>query len=186
MTRLISPDTRRDIYPSTINYSASLTQEMWMPAWYWLYEAWHVPKADRWDYAAMKRHIDTPTKMQAWMYAKLRYTFDIFDRWQQPIETWNKRGGDCEDWAILANDWLRDKYETYFILMFRMDNGTQYGHATLAIKTGNQKWVTVGTFGKQKHRGDWGDIVSGFNRYKNWTKLKVLDPDLNLIHEEHH
>jgi hypothetical protein len=123
--------------------------------------------------------------MQGWMYAKLRYSFDVFDTWQPPITTWYKRAGDCEDWAILANDWLRDKYVGRFILMFRMEKGVQYGHATYAVRDSG-RWVTMGTFGLKKHRrDDIGKVIERFGKYRNWSKYKILDQDLDLIQEKY-
>ena len=164
---------------------AGLAQEIWMPAWWWWHQWRHIPREDRWDYDAMKQHIDTPTQCQAWMYTKLKYRWDIFDTWQEPRATFNKRTGDCEDWALLANDWLRDKYEGHILLMFREENGTHYGHATYLIKLGDKKWISLGTFGKKNHRGAITQIIPNWSPYRHWTRYVLLSPDLARIEETH-
>jgi len=151
-----------------------------MQIWWFLYEQLNIPKADHDDYNEMIVALDTPLKVQAWMYSKLKYDrFDIFDTWQPPQQTFADRRGDCEDWMLLANECLRHKYEAYPLIMIR--NGS--GHATYLIKHGTNKWESVGTYGKMRHTGTIPQIIPNWQKYENWTRYMLLDQDLHLIEE---
>ena len=57
------------------------------------------------------------------------------DYWKTPEETIKDRGGDCEDFAILAVDTLRGLgYKMYLIVITHRSGGKQYGHAIALLK----------------------------------------------------
>jgi len=131
------------------------------------------------NYEDTIKELDTPLKVQAWLWANIKYTSDKnpADYWQPAERTFERRRGDCEDFAIFANECLRDKYDGYFLCMYDKKSG----HASYVIKKDDKKKVSVGTFGYMIHDGEWEEIIPDWNGFKDWNMYKVKDEDLNII-----
>jgi len=185
MPRLIEPPIKRETAPNVAPYAALWSQQIWMPPYWRMKEFW-IPKGETDTLNGVCKHAVTPMLMQAWMLANLKYSFDIFDTWQDAQTTFDRGRGDCEDWAILGAHCLRHHYDhIYYLLMFRKDGDTQYGHATLLIDHGYGKMETIGTFGWKKHNsGSIPKALKKFGPYKNWNRYMLLDLDFNIIEEK--
>lgn len=83
----------------------------------------------------------------------------------------------CEDWAIFANECLKDKYDGYFLCMYTNDSG----HASYVIKKEAEKKVSVGTFGYMTHKGSWGEIIPDWRGYEDCEMYKVKNENLDTI-----
>lgn len=131
------------------------------------------------DYEATIKELDTPLKVQAWLWANIKYTSDKnpADHWQPAERTFDRKRGDCEDWAILANECLKDKYDGYFLCMYNKSSG----HATYVIKKEGEKKVSVGTFGYMTHKGSWGEIIPDWRGYEDCEMYKVKNENLDTI-----
>jgi len=131
------------------------------------------------DYEATIKELDTPLKVQAWLWANIKYTSDKApqDHWQPAERTFDRKRGDCEDWAIFANECLKDKYNGFFLCMYDKDSG----HASYVIKKEGKKKESVGTFGFMYHEGDWGEIIKDWNGFEDWEMYKIKDENLNTV-----
>jgi hypothetical protein len=132
------------------------------------------------DYEKVIKELDTPLKVQAWLFANIKYTSDKVpqDHWQPAERTFKRKRGDCEDWAIFSNECLKDKYDGYFLCMYT----NEIGHASYVIKKSGKKKISIGTFGYMKHEGDWGEIIKDWHGFENWQMYKIKDENLNTIH----
>jgi len=95
-----------------------------------------------------------------------QYKKDKKDKWQTPLETWNRRNilgqliGDCEDLARLFVHCLED---SYLVVVYSKKGA----HAFCAQGT-----ETVGTFGRIEHNtNDFGKMASYW--YKEWYRVDV-------------
>lgn len=151
----------------------SAFQRIWYTLYWWLWSLFQ-PKSVRRDFEAFKRAHNTPFLIQAYMWANIKYRKDTkpWHHWQPAMKTWEIGQGDCEDFAILACECLRKKYQCYYLCMYTTDSG----HATLLISRSGG-WKSVGTFGLQNHKGDPPGIVKDWKNYKNWTMVVMQDED---------
>ena len=147
--------------------------------YWWIFNTFFFKGQD--NYERVIKALDTPYKVQAWLYANVKYTKDksVADRWQSAERTFERRRGDCEDFSIFSNECLRDKYTGFFLCMYTKDKG----HATYLVKKGD-KWISVGTFGLAYHKGTWREIIPDWFGYKNWKSLTVKDENINTIHRD--
>ncbi|MBM3250347.1 MAG: transglutaminase domain-containing protein [Candidatus Omnitrophica bacterium] len=51
--------------------------------------------------------VHTPTQLAGWLSRDFEYIFQLGDGWQPAEETINKGTGDCEDFAVLAQEVLK-------------------------------------------------------------------------------
>ncbi|MDD5634449.1 MAG: transglutaminase-like domain-containing protein [Candidatus Omnitrophica bacterium] len=58
------------------------------------------------ELAGIPAYVKTPTDLANWMSEEFTYAMEYPDRWQSPQETIDKKGGDCDDFAILASAML--------------------------------------------------------------------------------
>jgi hypothetical protein len=149
---------------------------------YWW--AWKIfgPGHDWSMFAGTVKALNTPIKAMAWIFANITYTADKTDEWQAALRTFQRRRGDCEDWAIFAYECLKNKYNCVYLCMYTEDSG----HCELLIDEGmdgkKHKWISVGTFGYNHHKGkDYKDIIPDWSGYKDWTEYCVKDGNLKEI-----
>lgn len=94
-----------------------------------------------------------PYKIAEWMKNNIRPVDDSIGFGQLPERTFKYKKGDCEDYAILSQYFIGDKYETYVVAWYgkfkkdsnnykRMKN-KRIGHAVLAIKINENKWGII-------------------------------------------
>lgn len=146
---------------------------------YWWIWSLFIPKNVKKDYMKTIAILDTPLKVQAWLWANIKYRKDTksWHQWQSALVTFREKEGDCEDWAIFANECLRKKYEGHILCMYTKDSG----HATYLIREGKKRWTSVGTFGLQSHRGVVPEIIPDWRGFKGWTMATLMDEDLTPI-----
>lgn len=146
--------------------------------WWYFYGQFVIGKPK--TLAALKKRISTPWEMQAYLYNVITYKSDKApeDHWQPAQRTIDRSAGDCEDWAILANDVLGSNYKCWFLCMYTMSSG----HATLLIKDGPQALTSIGTFGIMWHAThNCKKIIPSWSGYDNWVHAELLDNDLQTI-----
>jgi len=154
-------------------------QKIMYQIWWFFYRVFFVP----WDmtYEETIEFLDTPFKVQAWMYSNLKYNWlDIFNTWQPPRETFESGWGDCEDWAVFAYECLKDDYDSCVVVVYHMIDDIKSGHAFCAVKVDEDDWITVGTFGLRKHKGETVEDFLDY-WYEDWSEYKILtEDDLDL------
>lgn len=47
-----------------------------------------------------------PSQISSWLFKNIRFVEDVGEYWQSPIETLNRKKGDCEDFAFLTQELL--------------------------------------------------------------------------------
>ena len=130
--------------------------------------------------AKLKKKIRTPWAMQAYLYNVIKYKSDKEpeDHWQEPQRTINRRAGDCEDWALLANAVLASRYKCVFLCMYTNSKG----HATYLVKEGPLALTSIGTFGIMWHTTDnYRKIIPSWQGFQDWVSARVLDENVDPI-----
>ena len=92
-----------------------------------------------------------PYKVAGWLKKNISYVRDKVSYAQTAQETFEKRGGDCEDFAILAQYLLGNTYETYLVIWEgRYKGAGRYGgrstkasHCICVIKYHDALWVRI-------------------------------------------
>ena len=91
--------------------------------------------------------LDTPEKIGWWEESHIWYTADPKDIWQSPEETLRLKKGDCEDFAILAQYYLKQIGMESQIVVFTMHIDDKCkGHGICVFKE-NGKYNYIGTEG---------------------------------------
>ena len=170
---------------STRNIGNSIEPGNSLPGWrilltiYWWLWSLSIPKSVKKDYLKTIAIVDTPLKVQAWLWANIKYRKDTrsWHHWQSALVTFNEKEGDCEDWAVFASECLKEKYEGYFLCMYTEDSG----HASYLMSIKDEDWISVGTFGLQSHQGDIPEIIPDWLGYKKWRTATLEDEDMNFI-----
>jgi plasmid rolling circle replication initiator protein Rep len=77
--------------------------------------------------------IKSPSDLGKWLSESFTYQAEKEDYWKTPEETVKDKGGDCEDFAILAQKVLEDLgYKAYLIILANKE--TNKGHAVCLFK----------------------------------------------------
>ena len=138
---------------------------------YWVfYLKYKMPS----DYLGVIEALDTPFKVATWLYNSIEYEKDPENKWQTPIELFERRKGDCEDYMLFAGECLK---EGNYFLVYK----TLGGHATYLIDNDGQGYITIGTHGYVVHKYDIEKVASFF--YTKWKRWKILDKERNVIKE---
>jgi hypothetical protein len=154
-------------------------QKLWMAIYWWFWSIFQ-PESMRENYEEFKSVHNTAFLVQAYLWANIRYRKDTkpWHDWQPGIVTWRIGKGDCEDWAVLACDCLRDDHNCWYLCIYTEESG----HATLLVdreRVGG--YISVGTFGLQEHDGEVPGIVKDWSGYKDWTMAVLMDEDQNVL-----
>ena len=133
-------------------------------------------KDDKEDLDKVVKQLDEPYKVQTFFNFCIKYTSDenTLDHWQSAERTFERRRGDCEDFAIFADKCLGDGL---FLCMYDQDSG----HATYLL-CGDDEYTSIGTFGLMKHKVDknknFNENVASWLKswgYKDWTSFRFTD-----------
>lgn len=94
------------------------------------YPAWPL------NYAETVAVLTTPERLHHFMFYHLSYTKDLTgaDEWLEPEELFNRRKGDCEDFAIFGDYVLRQ--HGYDTSVYTIHYSRGLGHAILVVKDG--------------------------------------------------
>ena len=118
---------------------------------------------------------------------QVEYTDDRwFDHWQNPQETWRKMSGDCEDYALLAVELLRQIGIEGNILVVNCKPKYPMGnHAVCVFKdddlTGGTYWFWSNAILRKTELTDIQDVVYRV-RHKSWIKSwKLIGSDGKVI-----
>ena len=166
----------------------------WVLTVYWWILSLRLPDDVKKSYTRIREVLDTPAKVMAWLWANVTYTADktMADEWQPAWRTFERRAGDCEDWAIFANYCLRDRVNGFYVCMYTETSG----HAELLIcdlargfkqSEGGAfipvegEWTSVGTFGLNSHDGKLPAIVSDWAGFEDWTMVVLMDGDMEVL-----
>jgi hypothetical protein len=152
--------------------------------YWWFYRIFHkTPKS----FDETIKALDTPLKVQAWLYANITYTSDktALDEWQPAERTYTRRKGDCEDWAVFAMRCLQKIRRCYYICMYTNSSG----HAELLLPADNEssdlskvkKWISIGTFGYKVHTSQYPSLVRDWSNYKDWKFTCLKDSSFHVI-----
>ena len=121
----------------------------------------------------------TPRHLGRWMWHRLRYynDMDLYktpEYWATPEETLKNGGGDCEDFAILAQAVIKAKgKEAYIVCAYPC--GRKRGHAACVFySTPKHRWYIIGTKGYRRGPKEFRDI----------PKYLVKEPKLYRIHND--
>lgn len=94
------------------------TAQRWLNRAYWirdLFVGWYFKKMTWKDFL---NYATTPWKTWIFWQLGMRYIFDKEDYAQLPKETWDRRGGDCEDMAWFCRCHIQAMFN-YPVAMFR-------------------------------------------------------------------
>lgn len=167
----------------------------WLLTVYWWLYSMGIPREVKSSYTRIREVLDMPAKVMAWMWANLTYTPDktLADDWQPAWRTFDRRAGDCEDWAIWANYCLRDRVNGYYICMYTETEGhAEYlaedqgacTHETSSegrIIPDEFRGVSVGTYGLNHHKGELPAIVEDWAGFEDWTMVVLMDEDMRVL-----
>ena len=119
--------------------------------------------------------LNTPELVSIWLSKNLKYLEDSGGYAQPPKVTFEKGGGDCEDWAILIDYFLsKADYDSYIIsVMWSKDSG----HGVAAYKLDGDIFLLGDTMRRKKEEiiGPFGsnkeivDYISGSRGVYKWT-----------------
>lgn len=150
---------------------------------YWFLQELTLRPETKKRYRKMLKVLDNPIKVQAWLFYHVKYTKDTpvkdGDEWQPAPVTFRRKKGDCEDYVLFALECLKDRYDCEILTMYKKGEG----HATLLIKEGKEKYLSIGTFGYRHHKGKYGSILKDWG-YKDWTKYRIGDENRKIIYEK--
>lgn len=115
--------------------------------------------------------LSTPLDIQCFMFTQFRYISDKVpaDQWQSPERTWGRGGGDCEDWALFSMKAMNAPMLNCFVLSFYPQDKS--GHATCVFVEDDNTFITMGTFGLRRLKGDLKDIPRKW--YRDWKTMKI-------------
>jgi len=113
--------------------------------------------------------ITTPEQLAQWFLTDFRYETEMPDTWQNASETLEIKKGDCEDFAILAQDMLNKMGIQSDILIIKF-TGLNQQHAICIFKEGdnysfisNQELIRTGAAtlkeAIQEQYSDWESIT---------------------------
>ncbi len=135
---------------------------------------------ERSDFKKTIKKLDTPEKVQAWLYVNVKYSKDNpskpLDSWQSPERTFKRKRGDCEDNSLFGLRCLKDKYVCYVLCIYTKSSG----HATLLIKE-PKGYTSIGTYGLMEHETNIPKIIPNWIGYDKWTRYKLMDENLRVI-----
>lgn len=139
-------------------------------------------------YVEMKDKTSTPAKTWAFFQIGLTYASDKKgefknykgekrtlgnDYMQDPIDTYIRGKGDCDDYAALAHDWLKEAgYETKMIAYFA--KGKNSGHAVCTVKD-RGKWSYLGCDAYKRGYNSIEELVA--KNEPNWAVFYELTLD---------
>jgi hypothetical protein len=85
--------------------------------------------------------IKTPQDLGNWLEANFTYQAEKGEYWKTPEETVRDKGGDCEDFAILADYILKDlNYKSKIIIITGIIDNKFSGHAICVFKNQSGLW----------------------------------------------
>ncbi len=131
--------------------------------------------AEQWnDFSTVVNILDAPKKISRYMKDHFKYYPDPWgeDIWQTPKETFDRKGGDCEDYAIFALYCLRKHGWTYDAFDRVKDRsaavlgitwyGIEAGHAVLVYMKGGKYYLIHA--GLIPSEGPFSDLESLINK----------------------
>jgi len=123
------------------------TAQKWLNRLYWvrdLFVGWYFK---RMSYEDFQEFASSPWKTWIFWQLGMRYIFDQQDRAQTPSETWERRGGDCEDMSWFCQEQLL--YLQYEAVLFRAkwESADERGITAhiVCIFQANESWGYMGT-----------------------------------------
>lgn len=132
-----------------------------------------VPGRTLETYIEEKAKNNTPARVRTFFLKSIKYAADcpgkfvdykgkrrqlINDYMQDPVDTYLRGKGDCEDYAELAHNWLTAcGYETKVIAFFEKNKNS--GHAICAVKE-NGRWAYLGNDAYSKWYNSISELVA--------------------------
>lgn len=100
------------------------------------------------DYSFLRENLNTPKKIADWLMKEITYKDDgALDYPQEPVITFVRRTGDCEDFSYLAADCLSYHGIENDIIGLYWGKGKEYtGHSICCYKDGDG-WQYIDTAG---------------------------------------
>lgn len=149
---------------------------IWLTIYWWFYSLF-LPKDVKNEYKKLIKALDTPTKVMSWLFWNVKYTSDktTWDEWQPAERTFERRKGDCEDWAIFACECLREHVVGYYLCMYTETEG----HCEFVIE--GDWWTSIGTYGLGEHHGTILEIIPDWSGFENWTMAVLMEEDMSVI-----
>ncbi len=102
----------------------------------------------------------------------IRYKSDREDEWQTPEETWARRAGDCEDFAILIQHVCEQLgYSCKVYVFFESVIGGE-GHAIVAGQLKDGRWWCADN-GKYFEAESWEQVRRDIAAREGWTSGRI-------------
>ncbi|MHA1704096.1 MAG: transglutaminase-like domain-containing protein [Promethearchaeota archaeon] len=118
--------------------------------------------------------IKTPTQLSLWMRINFTYQgekFKFHDYWKTPEETVKDKGGDCEDFAFLAERILTDlNYDAKVIAIKYY--GSRTGHSVCIIKENNKYTLFSNQYYYVQEHSTLNTLLN--NNYIDWKYYQPI------------
>lgn len=116
--------------------------------------------------------VYSPETLEKWLIYNTVYQKDKDGYCKSAKETIRDKGGDCEDYAILAESVLKrlGYKEGYILAIIFYENGERLGHAIYVFKDndGTYSWFTTTHYYKTNYTNLWQII---YEQFPDWTKV---------------
>jgi len=170
---------------------ASYTVTFQTKGMYWFIESvWkQTYKTSKWnDFQVVVDRLNSPELVSMYMANNIHVVADAegADYWQSAIETFERKGGDCEDHAMFAAHCLvKNGYEAYVV--FVTSRTVREGHAVTLYVYPNTKGFFLFDNTRQMHGGS--GISGPYNSIEeavasvrtDWSQYVLLDINWNII-----
>ena len=123
--------------------------------------------------------VSGPQTLSDWMISTMKYQKEIFDNWKTPKRTIRDKGGDCEDFAFLTRDVLRELGYSAHVAVMTNRKANESGHAVCIFQYPNKeqfgvmdnqhlitgRWMSTAEYALYLYADDYG-IVKFCNQDK--------------------
>ena len=124
-------------------------------------------------------NLKTPTDISDWLLQNITYTYDKeihnkYDYWQTPIETVELKTGDCEDYAILSGELLKE-IGVKSVLVGLQTSLTKSGHGICIFKYNSETYsiLDCGNLKETPYRTIREIVVKEYKAYPIYFAMKT-------------
>ena len=123
--------------------------------------------------------VKCPDTLSVWMKYNLTYQKEKIDYWKTPEETIKDKGGDCDDFAILAQEILKDLSLEGDIIYLSKSKGKEnwkIGHMICLFKNKKGEYQIFDNQYLLKHNSE-NAIETILHYYPEYDYIRLCTPD---------
>jgi hypothetical protein len=127
--------------------------------------------------ASIRREFNSPETLSKWLHRSIRYDKEApgGDYWQTPYETLDKRSGDCEDYALLAQALLSEiGISSRIISVAFMEGAEKKAHAICLFNEYGRYEFFSGAYLRKFSASSIEQLMD--QAYPTWYAIRELDP----------